>query len=94
MKKLIRAEIDDDESIAVEARGIDDVEFALAVALLFATLKENKHMPDGPFDKLLDIAVTGAKMDTKTLRVVFDTYLNSDVKEALREEFTKSEGVN
>ena len=95
MEKLIRAEIDDDDgSIALEARGIDDVEFALSVALLLATLKENKHMPDGPFDKLLDIAMTGAKMDSKTLRVAFDTYLNSGIKEALKEEFTKNEGVN
>ena len=98
MKKFIRAEIHESGNVIAQAKGLDDIELALIVAMLLAVAKENKpDMPDQAFDKLLDIVKTGAKMRPEELATVLGTYFNSGVsgiEEVVKNIFSGMKGAN
>ena len=75
MEKFIRAEINESGNVIAQAKGLNDIELAIIVAMLLASVKENKpDMPDQAFDKLLDIVKTGAKLRPEELATVLVTY--------------------
>lgn len=98
MKKYIRPEIHESGNIIAQAKGLDDIELALIVAMLLAAAKENKpDMPDKAFDKLLDIAKTGAKMWPEELATILGTYFNSGVsgiEKAVKDILSAMKGAN
>jgi hypothetical protein len=98
MKKFIRAEIHENGNVIAQAKGLNDIELAIIVAMLLASVKQNKpDMPDQAFDKLLNIVKTGAKLRPEELATVLGTYCNSGVSgigEMVKDIFSGVKGDN